>query len=416
MKLQFGVNSSLLSITVYLGILQTKEISMKILRLFTLMLLLPLMSLHAQDQQIPPTEIISSQNIDNLELLAQWQAEDNELATAAFNPDSTILAIALSDGVVRLLDFPSLEQRTLLTGAQSDATRILFSRDGSRLMLSSDFNGTNEFWNLDTDELISKYTQNPDEIWSDVDSDLLNLVTVNHDAIVTIRDIDTGNEVFSVVQDNILPFPTLNADGSLLLTVDSDGFSVWDVNNAAVIHQFIQPDDTELSGFGFTPDGRVIWANWRDWLYGRDFSENRSVIQFWNAEDGSQVNEMQGGGSHLRMYFAPSGNRIATAGENDQLQNSVWVWNIESGELLGEAGIPTGGGTAGFSPDGELLAVAAGTNTEVYLWAANSPEIPISAAIDIGSGTVTPPTFSVDGRFLLTVGYDVRLWGVIDNS
>jgi WD40 repeat protein len=372
-------------------------------------------TIFAQNFEIPLSEPITSDNVDSLEILANWQGVENSFVTASFNSDSSLLALVLNDGVIQLLSFPSLEPYSTLDGVDFEATQVKFSRDNSRLMLS-DFYGNYGFWEVDTGEIIGEYTHDSDEWWGDVDSDLKFLVTLNEDNTVVIRETITGNEQLSVEQVASFPRPLLSPDGSLLLTVDTEGFLTWDVDTGTVTYQFSELENTELSSFGFSPDGQLIWANWRDWQFGRDISENRSIIEFWNTTDGSEFTRMSGGGSHIRMYFSQSGNLVATAGDDDQLQSAVWVWDMKSSELLGEAGIPTGGGVAGFNPDGSLLAVASGTATGVQFWDANSPEIPAVASINIQSGTVVPPAFSADGRYLLTVGYDVRVWGVPSNE
>ncbi|MBL8152712.1 MAG: WD40 repeat domain-containing protein [Anaerolineae bacterium] len=367
--------------------------------------------LSAQDQDISSSETIGSDNLDRLEVLASWQGTDNRFVTASFNADSSLLALVLNDGLIRLLDFPSLDPQSTLAGVSFEATQVKFNRDNSRLMVS-DFYGNYAFWDVGTGEVIREYTLDSDQIWEEVDDDLRLLVTLNKNGAVIVREITSESEILSVEQADSLPYPRISPDGSLLLTVSAGGFSVWDISAGIIAYQFDKPENTELSGFGFSPDGHLIWANWRDWQYGRDVSENRSIVVFWDTADGSESAMLNGGGSHFRMYFSKSSQFVATAGENDQLQDTIWVWDVEKRKLLGQAGVPTGGGVAGFNPDGSLLAVASGTSTRLQFWDANEPEIRVIAAIDIGSGTFTPPTFSADGRYLLTVGADIRVWGI----
>lgn len=361
--------------------------------------------------QVPPSEPIISENVHKLEILASWQGQNNGFVAATFSPDSSTLALALNDGVVQLLSFPSLNPENLLKGVGLEASQIKFSPDGSRLMLS-DLYGNYEFWDIRTGKLLNAYAYEADEVWSEVDADLQHFVILDRENNVVLKNTITEEQVFSLNQLAVFPRPQINQDGSKLLTANPDGFSVWDVTTGTTEHQFGEPANTELSGFGFSPDGKLIWANWRDWQYGRDISKNRSIIQFWSTADGTEVLTMSGGGSHIQMYFSELNNLVATSGENDQLQSSVWVWNIQNGKLLGEAGIPTGGGVAGFNPDGSLLAVASGTATKVRFWDASSPEKLAIFSVDIGSGTFIPPVFSSDGRYLLTVGSDIRVWGV----
>lgn len=88
----------------------------------------------------------------------------------------------------------------------------------------------------------------------------------------------------------------------------------------------------------------------------------------------------------------------------------MWLWDLDSKSEIIQVGFPTGGGVANFSPDGQLLAMGSGTTTDIQIFDTERGSLRIT--LDTESGATSPPEFSPDGRLLLTVGTDIRLWGV----
>jgi WD40 repeat protein len=165
-----------------------------------------------------------------------------------------------------------------------------------------------------------------------------------------------------------------------------------------------------LAGLGFSADGSLIWTNWHRWLIGGKPSQNQSELVFWSTGDGVEQFRLSGSGGHYRMYFDATGTMLATAGENDRLATEIWVWDLRTRQLLGEI-YTTGGGEAGFSPDGKVLAVCHGTDYEIGVYSA-LPRVQLRTRLLTEGGCGLAPQFSADGRLLLTTGADIRLWGV----
>ncbi len=366
----------------------------------------------AQAPVLPDIEIISPANAERLEELARWESTRNGFVAAAFSPNSQVLALALNDGTVRLLKIPSLEPEQILFGAETEDSRISFSPDGTRLLLSH-WDGTYRLWNVQGGELIRDYSLPFDEFpWSEASASLQVLATLDRTDMIRIMNLSTGEELIRIGPVRPFPRPEPSPDGSLVLTTDdTDNVVVWDTTTGQILFSFPQIIQGELEGIGFSPDGTMMWANWHNWLLGRSPEENRSILQFWNVSNAQSLFMLEGSGAYYRLYFDPTGQRIAAAGESDTLSDTVWVWNLETRDLIGEAGIPTGGGQASFSPDGQLLAIAPGTDPHVQIWDSTEPDTLVKVRLETGGNTVSPE-FSADGRLLLTIGTDIRLWGV----
>lgn len=362
----------------------------------------------AQGQALPPLEIITADNIDRIEELAQWEV----FSAAAFSPDGQYLAIALHDGFIHFLSLPSLEIERSLSGADFGASELRFSRDGSRLLL---FGGPLALWEVNSGQQIYRHEFDEDDLYFELDAGFHNLVRVTRgDHLVAVINTDTGNELFTIQPAEVRPFPQLDATGSLLLIVgEGGGFTVWDIPTQSIKYQFEPPAQYELEGFGFNPDGSLIWANWRDFRIGRGSNENHSIIRFWNTSDGSESFALDGDGGHHSMGFSPMGTIMVTTGEGDNLQSALWIWNTNDKRLL-KTTETTGGAVIGFSPDDKLLAIGCGTCGFLEIWDLEATDQP-NRIWTIETNGYVSPSFSPDGQLLLTVGEVIQLWGVPEN-
>ena len=368
----------------------------------------------AQIYELPPLEVITPENADRLEELARWEGVDNSLVAATFSPDGKMLALALNDGTIQFLSAQTLEPQRTLTGADIVGVFLRFSPDGSRLLLSS-YDGHYLLWDVTSGDVIASYFfPFEDVMWSNVDTQLQVVALLYRDNTLELVQLGSGENRLHLEQIDRPPSPQLSPDGSLLMTADDREYIyVWDTITGEMLTTYAPVIDGDLEGMGFSPDGIILWANWHDWFFNRDFDLNQSVIQFWDTATGAKLFKLDVSGAHRRMVFAPTGDLIATAGDTDSLQNVIWLWNLDTGDMIGEIAA-TGGGAVSFSPDGKLMVKGSGTAPEVVITTTDAGFQRL-VYLDLGSGRAVPPVFSPDGRLLLTVDYLVRLWGVPAN-
>lgn len=383
---------------------------MRYLLLFVLLVFNPLLTF---GQTVDETDVISPDNVEELEALRSWQSGDEGFVAGTFSHAGDLLALALNDGVVKLIDTASWEVISVLEGANLEGTQIQFSRDDSRLMLSH-WDGMIRVWDLTAGELILSVDAPSTYTWYEIDADLRNYWTRADDGL---RMQVIGTDIVSF-QSIPMPNPVvldLHPDGNLMAIVtetEEDHLLLYDLVAEEVVSEYTLDVDADLNGVGFSPDGGLVWASWQDWLYSR--SENPSVIRFWSVNTGMEQFELIGdGSSYSRIIFDPNGDMVAVAGENSSLQNVLQIWHLQTGEYIGDAGVPTGGGIGNFSPNGELFVLQGGTTPNVHIWNAKTPARPVDVMLEVGSGPNSVPIFSPDGRHILTVnGATIRLWGV----
>jgi WD40 repeat protein len=117
------------------------------------------------------------------------------------------------------------------------------------------------------------------------------------------------------------------------------------------------------------------------------------------------------------LEFSLDGKWLAAASGVEGLRGVAIVWNVESGEKLGEfgAGHRDSLYDVAFSPDGRLLATA-GYDRLIQLWDLESAKIVRS--LRGHNGAVYDVAFSPDGTVLASAGGDdsVKLWNVANGE
>jgi WD40 repeat protein len=195
--------------------------------------------------------------------------------------------------------------------------------------------------------------------------------------------------------------------GELLASRDAwGGVRLWDVPRRSELAHWFGRLHT-MFGHAFTPDGRQLVVGQND---GRSYPQQWYEVKHLDVATGEEVPEVRvhsGAGRRYAVSLAYSlaGDALAVATADGQIH----LWGLSPVGRRGEVPYARLLNALAFSPDGRLLAVAAGK--VVRLWSTGDV-VGALATLKGHTRVVTGVAFTPDGRLLASASTDgqVKLW------
>jgi WD40 repeat protein len=200
-------------------------------------------------------------------------------------------------------------------------------------------------------------------------------------------------------------------DGQELLSVGDGSVRVWDSRTGRLVRS-LPTDGLNVRGAAFSLDGRLVALG--GFTPYKDNEPGQGMIRVLDLTTGKEVCTFSRGkerSDHVALAFTPDRRILASLGGAGILR----LEEIATGtELLRQKFSPDILSDIAFSPDGSLLAVAAGPNArKVFLWEWQGGKEP--REVKAGPRGARSVAFSLDGTTLAT-GDDgkegIRLWTV----
>jgi WD40 repeat protein/tRNA A-37 threonylcarbamoyl transferase component Bud32 len=318
----------------------------------------------------------------------------------AFDPSGSLLAVAGTDGIVRVLD--GTPRREVL--ASPDTGRAIAWRSANQLLFESS-SGRN-VRSLDTvtgareQVLLEGPLPQGGPPQRAVFSPTTHLLaTAEDDHTIRTWDTLTGKPLHTYQghKDTVIALAFSPDEALLASASDDETVKVWDVHTAKELCTFSNHDDRVLC-LAFSPDGQRIASGGED-----------RTVRTWDARTGRQHQRLDSHGSFIRaVAFSPDGQWLATAGDD----KTVTLWDVASGkEVRSMIGHKDAIRDLAFSPDGKRLA-SAGWDRRAIVWdVASGKELLNLRGHEEG---VVSVAFSPDGLRLATTGAEqtVRVWNV----
>jgi WD40 repeat protein/serine/threonine protein kinase len=315
-----------------------------------------------------------------------FSADAAPINVIAYSPDGHYIVTSSDDGVVRLLDANTGEVLRIYEtrwaggiGFSPDSQRVVFSSGNTAQVLQVESGDV--LWTVQVANTKNGAVFSPDGRY---------VLIATFDKRAYLLDATTGEEIRQFVGHTEGIFTaTFSPDGQYVLTSSLDySARLWDTETGLELRRFTGHTGS-VYGIAFSPDGHKILTGGRD-----------TTMRVWNIQGNNERGTYSGGeGFMYGLRFSPDGQYVLVG----TIDGSASLFETATGYPVEVFTHPSSLLDLQFSPDGS--SVWTGSNDGIArLWDARTGE-------QLRSFDAPNPTFSVDGRFILT-GTDTQtmLW------
>jgi WD40 repeat protein len=274
----------------------------------------PILRPPAATQAAPSTGRIVSPGVDPGDIIAaptaiQVLRHEEDVDGVAFSPDGRLLATACEDGIARMWEVASGQERAQFTHEEY-VYGVAFSPDG-RLLATASSDRTARVWEVASGQERARLTHKDMVIGVAFNPDGRLLATACHDQMARVWEVASGQERAEFTHDARVLGVAFSPDGRLLATASEDLTArVWEVasgqEHTRVTH------DAEVYEVAFSPDGRLLATASEDLTAG-----------VWEVANGQERARLSHDGSVVGVAFSPDGRLLATACDDDSAR--VWA-------------------------------------------------------------------------------------------
>jgi WD40 repeat protein len=299
----------------------------------------------------PTGGVIASSTIENVALLHTFSGHGGRVLDVVVSPQGDLIASSSQDLTIRLWDTGSGQEVHHFRMMSVDMADIDVTRDGC-LLASAE-----TIWSLeDLQEIhaIERGSAMPAHVAFSPDGS--TLAVGRFDQEIQLWNVTSGDPVFSLAEQDEVPTKSMqfSPDGAALAAGVHDGrVMFWDVGRGEIINTLHYPGETDIHDVAFSPDGAYLASAGRV-----------PAVILWSVDRGEPVRTFGVRDTVLSLAFSPDGTILAAAAGAER---AIRLWDVESGDLLRSLAHDDQVSAIAFSPDGRYL-VAGGFDSNVYLW------------------------------------------------
>ncbi|WP_129627962.1 PQQ-binding-like beta-propeller repeat protein [Candidatus Oscillochloris fontis] len=225
------------------------------------------------------------------------------IATIAYHPQGTEIAVGSIDGTILLITPQSGTINQRLEGHSDQVNRIAYSPDGQRLV-SASRDGSLSIWDC-TDG-----------------SEIINLPTTNSDEVTVVA---------------------FSPAGSMIASVANGEISLWDAAGQSLGKTWTLRSNEIVQGLTFSHDGRWLAA-------GNDSGD----LAIWEVSTSREVARITTQSAFTDLAFSPDGTHIASAERTRQVR----IWDAATLQQIQVLPHPSEVYTVNYHPQGSSIVSA----------------------------------------------------------
>ena len=328
----------------------------------------------------------------------------SKVYSVSFSPDGTTLASGSDDGAIKLWNVAARKYITTLSGHRHRVTAVSFSPDG-RILASGSWDDMVKLWDVATGADIATLVEGRREgvlyeisVLFSPDGATLASISLSREGI-TLWDVATQTQIITLSGHRSQPTSmSFSPDGRILASVGSTVklWDMWTKENITIQSETLG-HTTLVESVSFSPDGNVLASGAWD-----------GTVNLWDMKTETNIATFTG---HVRpvhsVSFSPDGRTLAS------VDDTVRLWEVETGNAALLYGHTHVGASVSFSPDGRVLASGSNDGT-TRLWEVETGRNIGSFGLDI-SPFVNVVAFSPDGTILASASSNVtvKLWDMV---
>jgi WD40 repeat protein len=257
-------------------------------------------------------------------------------ATASWSPDGSSIALAQEDGRLSVVNAVDGSQRLALAGQSDRVNDVRWSADSQRIVTSGD-EGTAKVWDVMEGGGRELFTLSAQATRGGIsgavfspDGTRIATADVEHRATI-VWDASIGGDaelanLATVTDPESDPMVAFTPDGRHLLAGGPDGaVTVWDANTIRLVHRLGGEDPgssdgsrrgeptpstgVEVSALEVSPDSRLVAAAVTDW---NDYPAGSS-LRIWELDSGTEAFSVRSHGFVDDVAWSPDGELLAVA-------------------------------------------------------------------------------------------------------
>jgi WD40 repeat protein len=300
---------------------------------------------------LPAAGTISRSNVEQIVLLHTLSGHSKRILDVAFTAQGELIASSSQDLKIKLWDVASGQEIHTFQMGSVDRADIDISTDGN--MLAS----AEAIWDLESMQEIHSFGRGspiPASVAFSPDGSLLALSPFDQET--QLWGVASGQPVYTFPEQEEKRTKQIefSPDGALLAGGLMDGtIRLWDTENGDLSAILKYPGETDTHDIAFSPDGGFLASGGRV-----------PAVILWNVATGKVVRTLSVRDCVLSVAFSPDGTILAAAAGAEK---AILLWDVETGDLLRTLPHNDQSMAIAFSPDGRLLASGC-FDSQVYLW------------------------------------------------